>query len=461
MSSVEIRVEPANDEPRPGADAIETGSKTSETTSSSESNSTNSSISSSSEKVVIDRPSTPPAISPTQLVPPRTPDSSKLTNRVVPRTPFETSSGSTLGVASPAAIYLSSPIRRNKTHSAMSNLGTMTPGRPVKVGGKFSLGTPSFSPFKSSRRTNQGRVSLGNTNGQELELPNMPLQFLFMTPEQVHNIEDIQTVKENLIAALEQGDAFRKAAQLFRSQASHYLFQHKLMQIENDEQEQRYEVETSIQKREVERLVVEIMGYNDKSIDTEQIRKRLKYTKHRVKEVEAQLAEKSRIIENLEYQLEQANQLNQRNISMSNSSMNHPNTVNGGAAGTRSDISEKDSGQPQSQTISDNVNTQNTSEQKANVDKLSALEVLASQVLSNGIHSDPIQPQALQYGSSPYSSPYHDQFSPFGRVQYQQASHPPPLHIPMSQFDKKRRPSSSSTILAMSEEDTLEDYNVE
>lgn len=324
------------------------------------------------------RPITPQA---RRTQPPHTPDSAKAKQ---PRTPYVSS----LAAPTPAAIYLSSPIRR-KQHA-----GTMTPGRPTT---KFAPG----SPFKP-RRHPHGRVSIG---GAEPELPGMPLQFLFMTVEQAKEITDLNVAKETLVTALQQSDAFRRAAQQFRGLASQYIFQHRLSRIEVDENEQRHEVETSLHKREVERLVVEAMGY-EKNVDSEQIRKRLRHTRHRMHEMEAELETKDRIIQELTMQLQAV----QQRFALQTAPPVLPPPAS-----------------PDSEA-------------------LSPLEVLASQVLSNGIHADDKHTQS--FNSSPYSSPFREPFSPF-QARVHSESKPPTA-------GGKRRLSSASTI-SLSDNETVDE----
>lgn len=333
-------------------------------------------------------PSTPPR--------PTTPKSVRVRLPCTPesKTPkLGTGLGNETGPIS-AAVYLSSPIRRRVP------IGTMTPGRPT------SRHAP-HSPFKTPRRSH-GRVSIPN---DDIALPGMPLQFLFMTTDQAKEISELDAAKEALQAAIQQGETFRKAAQQFRTLASQYIFQHKLSVIEVDENEQRHEVETNIHKREIEKLMAEAVG-NDRNPVNLYAQHQLKQLSHRINELENQVTLKDQKLAKMTLDIETL----QRRLADSRPSSISPNLDKPALSGPSNE-------------------------------RLSPLEVLASQVLSHGIQSD--ETRHTPFVHSPFSSPYHGAYSP-ARV----------LRAPEEgkrlTTDRSRRPSSASTI-SLSDNDTIDE----
>lgn len=431
------------------------------------------------------RPSTPPPVKQTVSQPPKTPEviSSSSEQRLQP--PKTPSSASDL--LHQASLYLSSPIRRQKNPGWLAP-GTMTPGRSSLKNGTTGSHIFPQSPFKSTRAPGAGSVTLGPPQSIE----SLPTQTLMMTADQARELTDLEEAKTTLVTAIEEGEQFRKAAQHFRSLASSYAFQHKLVQVEKDESEQRFEVEASIQKREIEKLVVDIMGYTDKSIDTDQIRRKLKRMKQKVREMEALNATKDRQMQEMQAiigQYARAQSMPTPSASVTQAAIHSqaPQVVRSSGAQKMlpaPSSPKKGESQPKSgKRHPPPINTQISSESSptsSKVEPLSALEVLASQVLSNGIqHQDATpskecsssslgekaqkqtsttQSTSSTYGNSPYESPFHVPFSPFAVPP--QLPRPSPSSVPtFGSPEKRRRPSSSSTISAISEEDTIDDIN--
>lgn len=260
---------------------------------------------------------------------------------------------------------------------------TMTPGRPQRS--SFS-GTPlrPWATVKPESRRPQFNI------GQE-RVPPMPLPTFFVSAAEVSSLPD-EELRPSLIKAIEAKDAFERAAGRFRSLANQYFLQNKLLSIETHESAQRHEVETSITKREIERLIVEVMGYSDASIGTDQIRRRLRRTKQRLKDLEDLMAMKDQEIANL-------HRRNQDLSALASSSA---------VAHMHHSHSPDKKPRPPSLSIATNVGDNgNRPEQR---EPLSALEILASQVLSDQIqhrndHEDSPTKRRRHSSSSTISAP--------------------------------------------------------
>lgn len=454
---------------------------------------------------IADTPSSPPP--PAEIERPSTPPQrTNTTPEATPRTPNTVRDGYTPSTPrtapKSASVYLSSPTRRNRNHTNLLSSGVMTPGRPsLKMGG---VPLPS-SPYRPSRhfggsfgshlggalspgRYNSSFTSVGSgssfsggAGGSSLQvpaspsgrvqfdskesLPSMPLQTLLMTTEQASNVNDLGKAKELLVLAIEQSEKFRKAAQQFRNHANNLHFQQKLSQIEREETEQRHEVESSIQQREIEKLVTDIMGYSDNSIGTDQIRRKLRKTKGRLKEMEDQLEQRDSEIKELKERMfvppSLPNMPNMHNMPGVQGMPGVPPHMPAGPGmsgpGVTFSASQHSIYESPEKRRPPPIDTQLASEQ-SRTEPLSDLEVIASQVLSSGIqHKDHIPPPSSAISQpSPYQSPFYAPFSPFA-VPPQVPRSAPNSSAQFGSPEKRRRPSSSSTISAMSEDDTLEE----
>jgi len=439
-----------------------------------------------------ERPITPPAGIPRadHLQVPTTPRMARPPE--VPTTP-----SSSARDYSSASAYLSSPVRSTRSNIPLA--GTMTPGRPSL---KFN---PPPSPFRATRplggpsNSHSGQLNLKSP----VSLPILPVQTFLMTKDQAMEISDLDTARTALVKALEQSEQYHNSAQQFRNLASQQIFQHKLLQVESDESERRFEVENSIQKREIEKLVVDIMGY-DKTASTDQIRKRLKKTKHRVREMSELLEAKDREIETLRQALNQHAQPQISQVAQVPPVPHGPVQLPVGSyvlpgsipvypyqanyhqsedsemtMGTESSTPTPTASQSELHSSPEKpkpppIDTRSVSQQFSQSQQLpgplsttstdtnlSDLELLASQTLINGFQQ--AKPPALSapasahpaagYGTSPHSSPFYAPFSPYA-VPPQQ-----PRQLHFGSPEKRRRPSSSSTISQGSEDDTLEEPN--
>ena len=282
---------------------------------------------------------------------------------------------------------------------------TMTPGRPTRS--SFS-GTPlrPWATVRSESRRPQFNI------GQE-RVPPMPLPTFFTTAAEVPTIPEAE-LRPSLLKAIEAKDAFERAAGRFRSLANQYFLQNKLLSIETHESAQRHEVETSITKREIERLIVEVMGYSDASSGTDQIRRKLRRTKQRLKDLEDLMAIKDKEI----YDLQRRNQdlSSHAGVGPGTSTSHNNGTI---SSQTHMHQHTPDKRQrPPSLSLATNLEHMRTHPEQR--EPLSALEMLASQVLTDQI----------QHRNDQEESP-----------------------------SKRRRDSSNSTISASStgENDTLEE----
>lgn len=199
-------------------------------------------------------------------------------------------------------------------------------------------------------------------------------EILDLGKDKVSSMPD-EIVRKTLVKAVDCVKEFNEAATRLKSLATHYQLQNKLLTIETHEAAQRHEVETSIAKREVDRLRIETLEAHENMSDVEVYRRRLRKAKLKLKDAADEIAEKDNEIDRLrrrlrEYRLERE-------------------------ARERHDFSQQTSGNREFST---------PGQRGSEGDNLAALEMLASQVLSQQIprSSSPEKPQRF---SSIASSP--------------------------------------------------------
>jgi hypothetical protein len=249
-------------------------------------------------------------------------------------------------------------------------------------------------------------------------------------------------LRSTLIKAVRGLKDFNEAATRLKSLATHYQLQNKLLTIETHEAAQRHEVETSIVKREVDRLRIETLEAHENMSDVEVYRRRLRKAKLKLKDAADELVEKDAEIERLrrrlrEYRLEREARERQESTQRS-----------GGGGGDFSTPRHP----------------------RGEGENLTALEMLASQVLSQQIQRpSSSSPEKAPAYSSIASSP--SRYQPPGSiggggsnnglmspVYFRESSaNDGPLGGPVSlapqlPVEKRRRNSSASTISAPSDE---------
>ncbi|PRT55520.1 hypothetical protein B9G98_03140 [Wickerhamiella sorbophila] len=188
----------------------------------------------------------------------------------------------------------SSPVLSSSPTSKTPQSLSFTPGRTTRY-----PASPHFDrPWHSTRvPSSSGRVSLRDSKPS---IPPVPLATMFLRKEDIASLPD-DKVRDELAKALDEVSMYERAAHQFRSMASNYLLQNKLLTIETHESMQRHEVETNLAKKEVQRLAVDANGYSE---GVESLTRKLKRTRLRVRELESQLSDRDRELRTLKRQLQ-------------------------------------------------------------------------------------------------------------------------------------------------------------
>lgn len=194
----------------------------------------------------------------------------------------------------PSVNLASSPNLSSTPTSKTPQLLAFTPRKTTKY-----PASPHFDrPWHSARvPSSSGRVSLRDAKPS---IPPVPLATMFLKKEEIATLPE-DKVRDELTKALDEISMYERAAQQFRSMASNYLLQNKLLTIETHESMQRHEVETSLAKKEVQRLAVDANGYSE---GVESLTRKLKRTRLRVRELESQLSDRDRELRTLKRQMQ-------------------------------------------------------------------------------------------------------------------------------------------------------------
>lgn len=224
---------------------------------------------------------------------------------------------------SPQRLKPAMPDIKSPLHKQLATPVPSSPNRPktpprniLGAGSQTPGGTQRFYPLSPSRPWHSVKtsrpVSATNLRGTSAAIPPMPLPSFFLEKDTVKDVPDSE-LRGMLEKAVDAMDMYERSAKQFRHLANHYLLQSKLMSFENNETAQRHEVESNITKREIERLVVEFMGFSDANVDFESIRKQLKKSRQRLRDLEVLCNEKDQEIIELRRQVN-AMSLNQASV---------------------------------------------------------------------------------------------------------------------------------------------------